>query len=97
MTKVLHFDERNEREFCYEAVDKSPATNARKRRKMARLAASVMGSELTELQRYCVTEHYLNGKKQKEIAERLGLSRSTVSRHISAGIRNLQKAAKYIN
>ena len=49
--------------------------------------------ELTDRQRYCICEYYLNGKKMKDIALELNLSPSTVTRHIKFAKRNLKKIA----
>ena len=56
---------------------------------------SAVETDLTDLQYYCLTEYYLKGVKQKEIAKALGLCKSTVSRHISAGAKKLKVATKY--
>ena len=50
---------------------------------------------LTEMQKYCMTEHCIKGRKQIDIAEELGLNRATVSRHISAGKKKLKKIAQF--
>ena len=55
----------------------------------------LLENELTERQRVCASDFWLNGKKQKEIARELGLSQSTVCRHIAAAKRKLRHAAKY--
>ena len=41
----------------------------------------------------CITGVFFDGKAQKEIAIELGLSRSTVSRHIKAGLQKLRDVA----
>ena len=61
--------------------------------RMKRILLAAIKKELTPMQRFCITEHCLNGKKQKEIAEQLGLNCSTVSRHIAAGKRKLRGVA----
>ena len=67
--------------------------NPTERRSSAR--SNSYETDLTPLQHYCLTEYYLKGVKQKEIANALGLSTSTVSRHIAAGTKKLKVATKY--
>ena len=50
---------------------------------------------LTPMQRYCITEYHLNGVKQKDIAKKLGVNSSTVSRHIAAATKKLKKATLF--
>ena len=52
-------------------------------------------NELTERQRICIIDYYFNGKKQKEIAENLGIDSSTVSRHIIKARDKLRHIASY--
>ena len=51
--------------------------------------------ELTSRQRECITMYYLQNRSIPQIASELSLSRSTVSRHITAGKKKLMKLAKY--
>ena len=91
----LSLSEMGEYKISYGIFRSSGASNTQAIEKMRKLAHSVMDTELTALQRYCVTEYVMNGTKQKDIAWELGLSRSTVSRHITAGMKKLRNAAKY--
>ncbi|MBQ1898571.1 MAG: helix-turn-helix domain-containing protein, partial [Ruminococcus sp.] len=43
----------------------------------------------------CVMMYYLEGKKMKDIAALLDLSKSTVTRHIQSAMRKLRKVASY--
>ena len=70
-------------------------TSAEKNKLLAAFLTNVLENELTERQRICASDFWLNGKKQKEIARELGLSQSTVCRHIAAAKRKLRHAAKY--
>lgn len=75
---------------------KSGATNKDERLKMAEFIRTAMQIELTQRQRRCITEYYINGKSLKEIANELGLSsQSTVSYHISRGIKKIKKRVEY--
>lgn len=58
------------------------------------LNRSISG-ELTDIQRYCITEYYIKRKKQKEIALDLGVAPSTVCKHINRGLNKLKKIASY--
>ena len=70
--------------------------NRPEREKMKRFLKLAMRIELTDRQRYCVIEHYYGGKKMTEIAEALGVSKSTVSRHISSALRKIKRVSRYI-
>ena len=58
------------------------STNENSRDKMKKILSMAVLNELTERQRICIVDYYLNGKKEKEIAKELGVNSSTVSRHI---------------
>ncbi len=73
----------------------SRSTNDSSRSKMKSILAKAIRDELTPLQRHCLTECCLCGKKQKEVARELGLNASTVSRHISAAMKKLKNIASY--
>lgn len=72
-------------------------TNSRDRQQMMKILARAMQMELTDRQRDCMTMYFLNDMKMKDIAADLGLSRSTVTRHIQAATRKLRKVAAYYN
>ena len=92
---LQHFNSINENYYQFSAFGQRGATNAHDIEKMKRFVANAIKNDLTPLQQFCVTEHCINGRKQKDIAEQLKLSRSTVSRHISAGTKKLRIAAEY--
>lgn len=52
--------------------------------------------ELTEKQRYCIIEHYINNKCMSDIATETGVCTSTVSFHIKQGIKKIKKRIDYI-
>lgn len=62
---------------------------------MKQLINTAISIELTERQRYCITEFYYNNKKMKDIACELNVAPSTVSRHIERGMKKLKHAACY--
>lgn len=71
------------------------ATNRPELERMKKILYRAIRHELTDRQRECITMFYLNGMKMKDIASQLGLSTSTVSRHISSATRKLRKVASY--
>lgn len=71
------------------------STNRSERERMKKILSRAISRGLTERQRVCVVKYYLEGMKMKDIARELGLSRSTVSRHISAATLKLRKVASY--
>ena len=62
---------------------------------MKKILSMAVLNELTERQRICIIDYYFNGKKQKEIAENLGIDSSTVSRHIIKARDKLRHIASY--
>lgn len=72
-------------------------TNTEKRKQAIATINQIMLNELTEKQRAYITAYYIGGEKQKAIAERYGISASTVSRSIQSGMRKLKKIGRYIN
>ncbi len=94
---ILHFDETNEDAFQYRASslrENTPSNNKELRRK-ASFIMRAMEVDLTDLQRYCALECWLNGRKQTEIAAELGVNSSTVSRHLKAAKKKLLGSARY--
>lgn len=94
-TKIIHFTHENTNKILFSAYNPNGTTNTESRQKMKEIISKAIITELTDMQRLCLTEHYLNDKKQKEIAFELGLNASTVSRHISSARRKLQNIASY--
>lgn len=71
------------------------STNRAQRERMKRILSRAMRYGLTDRQRDCMTMYYLEGMKMKDIAKAMGLSSSTVSRHITAATKKLRKVASY--
>jgi RNA polymerase sigma factor (sigma-70 family) len=63
--------------------------------RMRTILSRAIRHELTDRQRECMTLYYLEGMKMKDIARSLCLSKSTVSRHISAATLKLRHIADY--
>ena len=94
-TKIIHFTNENTSKILFSSFNPNGTTNSESRKKMKEIISKAIVTELTDMQRICLTEYYLNYKKQKEIASELGLNASTVSRHISTARRKLQNIASY--
>ncbi|MCQ2513648.1 MAG: sigma-70 family RNA polymerase sigma factor [Ruminococcus sp.] len=68
-------------------------SNSESRNRMKKILYSAIQSELTDKQKNCIIEYYINGKKVKDIAKDYSLNPSTVSRHISSAERKLKRIA----
>lgn len=77
-------------EYCMRNGD-----NKNKIEKMKKHLQKAVTMELTERQRYCITEYYINSRKMVDISKDIGVSPSVVSRHISRGIEKLKKSLPY--
>ena len=76
----------------------SGGTNKRELKHMSDFIKAAMLIELTERQRKCITEYYIAHKSLRQIADELGLSaQSTVSYHISTGVKKIKKRIGYYN
>ncbi|MDE7287913.1 MAG: sigma-70 family RNA polymerase sigma factor [Oscillospiraceae bacterium] len=62
---------------------------------MIKVMRSVIENELSERQRQVITLYYFQKMNIPEIAKMLGVNRSTVSRTISRGRRNIMEKLKY--
>ncbi len=62
---------------------------------MKKILQNAIANELTDKQRYCICEYYLNGRNMKDIADDLCVNPSTVTRHIQGAKRRLKRVAKY--
>lgn len=86
-------------DFVYEKVAYlsyiSGNTNADDRKKMLNVLNKAISAELTDQQRYCLLEHYIHGRRMKDIAKELSLHPSTVTRHIRRAKEKLRHIASY--
>ena len=55
-----------------------------------------MTHELTSKEYKCVYMYFVENIKQKEIAKRLDVNQSTVSRNIKRGLTRIKKYTKYL-
>lgn len=70
-------------------------SNSRTITLMKQALTKAIESELTERQKQMVNEFYFNGATVTAIAQKYGLSKSTVSRHLSRSRERLKRALKY--
>lgn len=94
-TPVLHINNENLEYYSFLRVNEGGSTNRAELEHKKEFLVKAMEAELTDLQRYCLTQYFLEGRLQKEIAAQLGLHCSTVSRHISAGLKKLKGVSRY--
>lgn len=73
----------------------SGADNSKDRHKMMDLLMKTVHNELTNQQRYCLVEHYLHGRKMKDIAASLNINPSCVSRHIQRAKKRIKHITDY--
>lgn len=82
--------ESNDNILSYEYWSSHGRDNSKEIRRMIKFLVNAMDKCLTEQQNTCITMVFFDGKQQKEVAEILGVSKSTVSRHIKAGLQKLR-------
>lgn len=70
-------------------------TNSKNLNAMKKALSKAIETELTDCQREIVNEYYFGGATVTEIAKRRGVSKSTVSRHLSRSRERLKSALKY--
>lgn len=100
MQKRLNSEFLGDAEFCADkrisalAGDVSESNSAH-RRLMIKVMRSVIENELSQRQRQMITLYYFGKMNIPEIARELCVNRSTVSRTISRGRRNIIEKLKY--
>ncbi|MCH5303364.1 MAG: sigma-70 family RNA polymerase sigma factor [Ruminococcus sp.] len=94
--KRVAISEKNEHKLAYYDFDYRE-TNDREIEKMKKILRNAITNELTERQRYCICEHYLNGRSMKNIANELCIHPSTVTRHIQSAKNRLKRIASCYN
>ena len=100
MQKRLKNDFHGEAEFCADKaistlISDTEPSNSEKPRLMLKILRKVISEELTERQRQMITLYYFDKANIPQIAEMLGVNRSTVSRTISRGRRNIMEKMKH--
>ncbi|MBD5145068.1 MAG: sigma-70 family RNA polymerase sigma factor [Ruminococcus sp.] len=99
MQKRLKSEFLNQEEFCADkeisALIGDENSNTVKHSLMLKIMNSIIENDLTERQRQMITMYYFQHIDIPEIADKLGVNRSTVSRTISRGRKNIAKKMKY--
>lgn len=88
--RLISLDSQIEDDYLMEGMG-SYGDNTRKRERMKRMLSKAMLIELTARQNECLSKYYFENKSMAEIADELGINKSTVSRHIRAARRKLTK------
>lgn len=66
-----------------------------KRQRLLRTLRYAVEGELTEKQKICVRKYYFDNLSQKKIAEELGITEATVSRHLKKARQRLGRVIAY--
>lgn len=98
-TKIIHITDKNINQVSYDLFqcfsNMETMGNDDKRNRMKEVLHKAIYNELTDKQRMCLLLHYYEGMKMKDIALKLGLQNSTVSRHIASATKKLKNIAQY--
>lgn len=98
-TKIIHITDKNINQVSYDLFKRFTSMetmgNNDKRNRMKEVLHKAIYNELTDKQRMCLLLHYYEGMKMKDIALKLGLQNSTVSRHIASATKKLKNIAQY--
>ena len=86
--EFIHITDNNKHRLMSDSGFWHGSTNENSRDKMKKILSMAVLNELTERQRICIVDYYLNGKKEKEIAKELGVNSSTVSQSFHCKIQN---------
>ena len=70
-------------------------TNELEYRKILKILPKIIDGELSERQKKCLTMRYCENLSVTEIAEKLNIDKSTVSRHISRAKAKLKRILRY--
>lgn len=99
MQKRLKSDFLGEAEFCADkrisALIGDAETGGDRHHLMIKIMRNIIENELSERQRQMIGLYYFRRMNIPEIAETLGVNRSTVSRTLSRGRRNILEKMKY--
>ncbi len=94
---IINFNDVNTHRLAYEFyLRNSGDTNSESRAATVKYLKSCIEHGLTEQQKICITMVVLQNQKQKDVANALGLSASTVSRHVNAAKRKLKKYSEFL-
>ncbi len=73
-----------------------PSTNKRTLEAAKSVLRTALLQELTERQRECIGLYFYEGLTEEEAGRRLGVSKSTVCRHLQKAKKRLEKAVSYV-
>ncbi len=94
-TKVYSLDTQME-DLYLQSLSAQREDNSRDIEKMKGMLRTAMDSMLTDKQKQCITMYYFEHRNMREIADTIGVNKSTVSRHIKAASENLKKLRAFI-
>lgn len=92
--KILGINNENEDKITYSSY-LSYGSNDEDRKRMKNFLSIALGADLTGRQRQCIMMYYVDGLKMREIAGKLCIHPSTVTRHLRAAQRKLRNLSKY--
>lgn len=100
MQKRLNCEFLGDAEFCADKrisvlIGDAAESNSVQHNLMIKVMRNVIENELSKRQRQMITLYYFQKMNIPEIAKMLGVNRSTVSRTISRGRRNIMEKLKY--
>ncbi len=72
-------------------ITEEGSDNMERLKHMKKLVSKAVRVSLTERQRVCLTMYYIDEMKLSDIADKLELDKSTVSRHITSARRKLKQ------
>ncbi len=91
-TKLLNFHDL-EKYLGTESYEISD--NSRQMRRMSSAVRLAINCELTNRQQTCITLYYFERESIPVIARKLGINKSTVSRHLTKGRNTIKKVVSY--
>lgn len=86
MARTLSLSKELEELYCFNAaLSDDMSTNGEQLKRVGYNMKMAMQNILTDKQCRCMIMYYFDAKQEKDIARELGISCSTVSRHLKAG------------
>lgn len=92
---VIHIKDDNADAVFFDYYCSNMGESSSGRIRMKKILKKAIKEELTEKQRLCITSYYLESKTIRTIASELGLSPSTVCRHIQNAKKKIRHIADY--
>ncbi len=82
-------------QISYLAYTSAGSTKGSDKTRMKQMLKKAIVEELSQMQKLCLVEYYISGKKMKDIAAEQNLNPSTVTRHIKRATEKLRHIASY--